>query len=407
MRRWTSILLPVLYILIFYCTPAWSAEPQLGAEAALIMDAANGQVLYEKNGNRSMYPASTTKILTAIIALEKTEPDDIVTVTREACLVDGSRIGLQEGERITMENLLYALMLESANDAAVAIADHIAGSVPEFAVMMNEKVKSLGASSSNFVNPNGLPNDEHFTTARDLAVISRYAMKNPEFRELVSTKSKVISRPTADRSKGPPQEHLWNLNKHLRLYEGATGIKTGYTTVAGECLVASAEREGRELIAVVLRSQGTDRFTDARTLLDYGFSQFEPKTLVETREKISSSEVKYGSGNVTLIAAQGFSYSFPVDGSENISRRVEMTDKLKAPIARGEKLGELVLSNNGAELGRVDLVAANPVGRKLTTRWELWIAVLAALLFAIILRARALARRRRAWRRVRAYSRLK
>lgn len=407
MRRWTSFLLPVIYILIFYCTPAWSAELQVGAEAALIMDAANGQVLYEKNSNRSMYPASTTKILTAIIALEKTRPDDVVTVPREACLVDGSRIGLQEGERITMENLLYALMLESANDAAVAIADHIAGSVPEFAVMMNEKAQSLGAKSSNFVNPNGLPNDEHFTTARDLAVISRYAMENPKFRELVGTKFKVISRPTADRSKGPPQEHLWNLNKHLRLYEGATGVKTGYTSVAGECLVASARREGRELIAVVLKSQGTDRFTEARILLDYGFSQFKSQTLVETKEKISNSEVKYGSGNVTLIASRGFSYSFPVDGSENITRRVEMSDKLKAPITRGEKLGELVFFNNGAELGRVDLVAANPVERKLTTRWEIWTALLVALLFIFILRARAMARRRRAWRRVRAYGKLK
>ncbi|MGB9802564.1 D-alanyl-D-alanine carboxypeptidase family protein [Desulfofundulus sp.] len=397
-RFWTTICCCVL-LLCFYPGVALAAsQPQTLAKAALLMDARNGQVLYQKSATLPMYPASTTKILTAIIALEHSRLDDVVTVPREATLVEGSSIGLQEGERLTMEDLLYALLLSSANDAAVAIADHVAGSVPAFAALMNQKARSIGARASNFQNPSGLPDPRHYTTAYDMALITRYAMQNPTFRAIVSTRFKQIHRPDADRSKGPPQEHLWNHNRLLSRYEGAIGVKTGYTVEAGQCLVAAAQRDGRELIAVVLNSQGSAVYSDVQALLDYGFSAFQTAELVKSGEVVASFSLPGGAGEVKAVAGNSFYFDFPVGGRLSFEREVVMYRNLRVPITAGQKVGELILTRpGGEELGRVELVSAGSVGAGVTRRWSTWI--LGMFVFLVSLRLRALMVRRRRWQR--------
>ena len=238
---WPRTFLMLLFCTLVLCPLPVHAEPELVGEAAALIDSRNEQLLFEKNSNKRMYPASTTKILTAIIALERGNLEDIVSIPRVACNIEGSAIGLQEEEKITLEDLLYALMLNSGNDTAVAIACHIGGSVEEFARMMNELAVRIGAENSNFKNPNGLPDPDHYTTARDMALIAHYAMQNPEFRKIVSTRSATIQRGVPD-----AQIYLENSNKLLWNYDGTIGIKTGYTNDARQCLVSAAARQDRK-----------------------------------------------------------------------------------------------------------------------------------------------------------------
>jgi len=359
-----------------------STAPCPAGEAVVLMDARNGQVLYQKNMHRRMYPASTTKILTAALALEKGDLDEVVAVPEEAARAGGSAIGLQAGEHLSLRDLLYALLLASANDAAVTVADHLAGSVESFAVLMNQEAKSLGALESHFTNPHGLPDPAHYTTAYDLALIARHAMQNPAFREIVKTRLKVISRPEADRSKGPPQEHLWNHNRLLERYRDATGVKTGYTVEAGQCLVAAAQREGRELIAVVLNSQGEAVYEDAKQVLDYGFNNFLPSLIVKKGERIASVEVAGGEpAKVDLFTGEDFWYDFPLGSAPNLTRRLQLAHKIQAPLAAGQKVGELVIYDQERKVGAVDLVAARAVERVPGRSWLYWLAGVALLVF--------------------------
>ncbi|HAG11952.1 MAG TPA: D-alanyl-D-alanine carboxypeptidase [Desulfotomaculum sp.] len=351
----------ILEIFLFPLTAAAVKEPDTTAEAVVLMDAGNGQVLYQKNMSRHMFPASTTKILTADVALEKGNLSDKVTVAREACLVDGSRIGLQEGEKLTLEDLLYALMMASANDAAESIAIHLSGSIEDFGDLMNVKAKSVGALDSNFNNPHGLTDPKHYTTAYDLALITRYAMQNPVFREIVGTRIKKISRPDADRSIGPPQEDLWNHNRLLSRYQGATGVKTGYTNESGQCLAAAAEKDGRELIAVLLNNQASTLYEDAGVLLDYGFDNFVSDLVVRDMEKVITIGVSRGVSKVDVYTGSSFYYNFQKGQKEQIKRSVELYNGIKAPLAAGQEVGHLVLTSGGQEVGKVKLFVKDPV----------------------------------------------
>lgn len=270
---------------ITICLGAWaqpsfadSAEPpnppNLSAEVAILIEAGSGVSLYEKNADRLMYPASITKIITAVVALQNSDLNEIVTVSKEARNEEGTRVYLAEGEQLTMERLLYALLLNSGNDAATAIAEHIDGSKEKFADRMNAFVKNrVGVNHTISKNPSGLPDPEHVTTARDMAKISQFAMQNETFRTIVSTK------------KMPWQGKEWqsslvNHNRLLGTYEGATGIKNGYTTEAGSTLVASAKRDGMELIGVVLKSANSKSlYEDMTRLLDYGFGRYRLKSV--------------------------------------------------------------------------------------------------------------------------------
>jgi len=386
------IFLAILFVFIVSNTSFAAAGPGVVGDAAIVIDSNNGQVLYEKNSRQHMYPASTTKILTAIIALEKGNLSDQVRISSNACNIEGSAIGLQEGERISMEDLLYALMLNSGNDTAVAIAEHVGGSVSGFVDLMNKKAAEIGAVDSHFNNPNGLPDSNHYSSAYDLAVIARYAMKNPEFRKIVATETRNIRRENPE-----AQTYLLNHNKMLWQYEGTIGIKTGYTDAAGQCLVAAANRQNRELIAVVLGSVGTSIWDDNRVLLDYGFFEFESVSVIDTAKYITDTSVKYGvSTSVPVVTGQSFTYDFSKDKPAEVRQEVRLKEQVSAPVVAGQKLGELVFFSGEREIGRVDLVSQQDVRKKWSVHWWQWLSlVLFILLWRSVNRFRSKYRRRR------------
>lgn len=385
-----------IFIILFATNPLPAAAgPELVGEAAILMDNRNGQVLFEKNPHLKIYPASTTKTLTAIIALESGMLDDQVTIPNDACNVEGSAIGLREGEKIPLEDLIYALMLNSGNDSAVAIAHHVGGSVDGFVQLMNKKAAELGAVNTHFNNPNGLPDPKHYSTAYDMALITRYAMQNPEFRKIVSTKVKTIRR---DDPKA--QSFLENHNRLLWQYDGAIGIKTGYTELARQCLISAADRQGRELIAVVMKSEGSNIWTDSKKLLDYGFNEFRSVSLTEAGKFVTDAPVRFGvSEMVPIQTSSSKAYSFPKDNQAEVSQQVVLKENVTAPVKAGEKLGEMIFFSGDQELGRVDLVAQQEVKRRLLSQWWPWfLLVLGLFVILSIIRYHNRARRRR-WER--------
>jgi D-alanyl-D-alanine carboxypeptidase (penicillin-binding protein 5/6) len=236
----------------------------LVARAALVMDLDNGRTLFAKNPDHRMYPASTTKVMTAILAIEQGRLDETVTIQTGDIEVEPSIIGLVPGERIALRDLVYGLLLSSGNDAARAIARHLGGSESRFAALMNAKALEIGCTATHFVNPHGLSDPEHYTTARDLGRIMRHAMQNPEFRKITAARRYTSVSSQATRT-------FRNKNRLLRLYQGTTGGKPGYTRAAQQTLVASARRSGRELVVVCLHSRGKALWSDAMRLFDLGF----------------------------------------------------------------------------------------------------------------------------------------
>lgn len=262
-------ILPLLSLIVFmWASVAWASvpTPEVEAEAAVLMVGNSKQVLFAQNPDGFMYPASTTKIMTLLTALESGDPKSIVTVSSRAAACEGSSLDLTGGDKLTLSNAMYGMMLVSGNDAAEAIAENVGGSIPKFVKMMNDNAEKIGAKNTHFSNPHGLPDPyNHFTTAYDLALIAEYAMQNPEFAKIVSTKEYNVSFLNGKKT------HVSNTNRLLKTYPGANGIKTGYTHDAGDCLVAGAKRGGVQLIVVILNSD--HRWSDATKLLDYGFAQ--------------------------------------------------------------------------------------------------------------------------------------
>lgn len=264
-RRVVPLFLVITFLWINIAFASQS-PPQVDAEAAVLMVANTKQVLFGKKPDGIMYPASTTKIMTLLTALEKGDPNSIVTVSPRAAACEGSSLELKSGNKLKLREAMYGMMLVSGNDAAEAIAENVAGSIPAFVDLMNAKAQQIGAVNTHFSNPHGLPDPfGHFTTAYDLALIAAYSMQKPEFVDIVSTKGYSVS--FLNRS----NIYVTNTNKLLKTYPGANGIKTGYTNDAGECLVAGAKRGGVQLIVVVLNSD--HRWDDATALLNYGFQQ--------------------------------------------------------------------------------------------------------------------------------------
>lgn len=262
----------VLAISVVWINIAFAAVtvPQVEAEAAVLMVANTKEVLFEKKAQDIMYPASTTKIMTLLTALEKGDPNSIVTVSASAASCDGSGLGLHSGDKLTLHEAMYGMMLVSGNDAAEAIAENVAGSIPAFVGMMNAKAEQLGTVKTHFSNPHGLPDPiNHFTTAYDLALMTAYGMQQPEFAKIVSLRDYDVHFLNGNNL------HVSNTNKLLKTYPGANGVKTGYTDAAGDCLVGAAKRDGVELIVVMLNDDY--RWDDAAKLLDYGFQQLALK----------------------------------------------------------------------------------------------------------------------------------
>lgn len=353
---WLSILCMMISMTAAFAAVAAPDADKLTAQAVILIEADTGKILYEKNAETRMYPASTTKIMTTILALEKGRLEDIITVSENAARTGGSSMELASHDRVALGDALYGVMMVSGNDAAVATAEHIAGSVDAFAVLMNEKAQKLGAVRTHFANSCGLPNPQHYTTAHDLSRIAAYAYQNPVFRQMIATKFKELSW----REKQKPIL-LENTNLLLGNYQGINGMKTGYTEAAGECLVASAERDGINLIAVVLHAAKDYRWYEAAALLDYGFDRVKMETLAKKENMNAYVRVQGGDAYRVQAYPSGDIQVPVVDGDKNnYSIKVE-TPAVEAPIAEGQVVGKVNVLYKGQMVEQVDLLAQKEV----------------------------------------------
>lgn len=337
-------------IFLFSIFPCQSKAVSTSATSAILMDADSGRVLYQQNADKQMLIASTTKIMTALVAIREGTLSDTVTVKREAALTEGSSMYLKEGEQLTLETLLYGLMLCSGNDAAVAVADHVGGSQEGFAQLMNETAQELGMTNTSFANPNGLDHEKHYSTARDMAVLACAAMKNETLVRIVSTRTITIGGRT-----------MTNHNKLLSYMDGCIGLKTGYTKAAGRTLVSCAEKNGQRLIAVTLQD-GND-WADHQALYEYGFAAYPANRLAVLGQPLKEVTVQGGlQSTVPLVAASSFFW--PVAEGETVKTQVELDAPLVAPVAAGTTVGQAVFTLNGAEIGRVELLCGENVAPK-------------------------------------------
>ena len=336
------------------------AMPRLMAHSAVLMEAKTGKVLYERDKNQRRYPASTTKIMTLIVALEHSRPNDVVTVGPRAVGAEGSSLNLMAGDKIPMNELLTAMMMRSGNDATIAVAEHVAGSMREFARMMTEKAHEIGAEDTNFVNSHGLPDDDHYTTAHDLAVITAYGFSVPGFADIMSRDRAVYSWYN-DSSK-----EIISENKLLWQYEGGNGGKTGYTSKAGRCVVSTAKRDGVQLIAVVLDSDFM--WTDAYSLLDYGFEKLEPLTILKKGEAAGTVEVDGSQkSSLRLLASRESVVGYEAGQKPKIEKKLDLPSSVSAPVKKGDVVGHMICYADGKAVDRVELIAAEDV--KYHTFW--------------------------------------
>lgn len=347
------IILLIAVSVLGYGRPLIAAENlYVSADAAILMDARTGQVLYAKNPFKKRPPASTTKVITALLAIESGRLSDLVRVSRKAAGTEGSSIYLSAGEALSLRDLLYGALLKSGNDACVAIAEHIAGSTQRFAVLMNTRALAMGALNTRFVNPHGLPDKNHYTTAYDLALIGRHALANRTFAEIVGTKDKVIDWPgkSWDRK-------LKNTNKLLWRYSWADGIKTGTTNAAGPCLISSASKDSRQLLAVVLDSD--DRWGDSIKMFEYGFNKYEYSQVAVAGADFGTYRVLNGTKEYVSVAfAKDHGILLPAGDQSVLEKKVLMEPYPMAPIKKGRVLGSVSYYVDEYPAGRVDLVAA-------------------------------------------------
>lgn len=358
----------------------WQDAPAVEGTSALLMDAGSGEILYEKNAYEQRTPASVTKMLTCLVVLETMELDQQVTVPA-GISVEGTNLAVKEGETFTVEQLLYGMMLYSANDMAEVLAVAAGGSIQNFCDMMNERARRCGAEGTNFTNPNGMnsPGQEnHKTTAYDLAVIAREAMKNEAFREIVSTVEYTIpatnlsearafrngNRCISDGQGTLPMSEYVVATGNFR-YEGAIGVKTGYTSTAGNCFCGFAQRDGTELIAVTLNAASHEsRFTDVMALWNYGFDKYYTYTIARSKEAFNEIPVKWGEkGEVKTTVKEDFDITLNKEyNSNSITTKVKVKEgALEAPIKKGDVVGTLVAYKEGEPVAKTELYALEGV----------------------------------------------
>ena len=351
-----KIILLFLLMIIGIQTISFADEVSLNSEAAILVEVSTGRIIYEKNSTKKLYPASTTKILTAILVIENCKLDDIVTVKESALnnIPNGYvTCNLQIGEQLSIKDLLYALMIPSANDAAYVLAEHVAGSVDNFSTMMNDKARELGCKTTHFVNPNGIHDDSHYSTAYDLYLLADYAMKNEIFRSLVATTEYTLPAtekyPNADRVLKTTNE-LLNENSRNYYYKNAIGIKTGYTSKAGNCLVAGATRDGLEFIAVVLNGGTTEqglnsRYVDSKKLFEYAYDNFTLTKIIEKGSVVQTLEVENGTKETKFLDLV-IDETITVVNNKKIDMNkvipeINLREVIEAPIAAGETMGTI------------------------------------------------------------------
>lgn len=355
----------IFILFIFTNTTVLAAtnnQPNIKSPAAILIDANTGQVLYEKNIDEQFYPASITKIMTAMLLLEEGDLDKVVEIGEDVPnLIEqgSSQIYLIPGEKLTRKQLLYALLVDSANDAAVSIAQDVSGSVENFAKRMNEKAEELGATNTHFVNPHGLHDDDHYVTARDMAIIAREAMKNSTFRDAVSTVRYIIPKTNKQDTR-----YLYNGNRLIKetsyknyFYEDAVGIKTGYTTVAKNTLVGGAHRNNLDLITVVLNANGTEVYEDTHELLNYGFANYTTQTAVKEGEVVEEITFENAKDSLPLLAGETLKFSTSKNNNSKIDSSIEIPKDLSLPIKKDEVVGTMHFSLKGQEIDSVPLIA--------------------------------------------------
>lgn len=358
----------------------WSDAPTIGGTSAILMDAKSGQILYEKNAHEQREPASVTKMLTCLVVLETMDLDQEVTVPAGISNA-GTNLAVKEGEVFTVEQLLYGLMLYSANDMAEVLAVAAGGSIPNFCDMMNERAGRCGADETNFTNPNGMNNpgqENHKTTAYDLAIIAREAMKNEDFRKIVGTVEYTIpatnlsearafrngNRCLSDGEGTQPMSDYAVATGNFR-YEGTLGVKTGYTSTAGNCFCGIAQRDDTELIAVTMNSTSLEtRFTDVMNLWDYGFGKYYTYTVAKSKEAFSEILVKQGEkGEVQVTVKEDFGIVLNKDyNSDSITTKIKVKEgELRAPIKKGDIVGTLVAYKEGDPVAKTELYAMESI----------------------------------------------
>jgi serine-type D-Ala-D-Ala carboxypeptidase (penicillin-binding protein 5/6) len=360
--------------------PQAAPAPQAGKEpvtikspSAILIEARSGRVLYQKNAHERRNPASVTKIMTLIVTFDairdgKVKPEDKVTISDEAAKQVGTIIFADTGETFALADLVQSVAVGSANDAAVAVAEHVSGSVEAFVQAMNAKAKELGMHDTQFQNPTGLSAEGHFTSAYDIAQMSRYAANNyPELIKLTSIYGADLQVPWR---KNGPTFRLWNNNKLLTWYPGADGLKTGWTEAAGYCLAATAVKDGVRMISVIMGAETWKvRNAEAARLMDYGFSNYTAVELAPKGKAIGLVSVSRGKlGHVEAVPQMTFAVSVAKGEQAKVKTEVKLNKRVEAPVTAGQVLGEMIATMDGKEIGRVHLVAKVAVPR--ANLWE-------------------------------------
>ena len=361
LKRLFAVLLAVVIIGASAVSASALGEGDISAPAAVLMDADTGKILYEKNAHEQRACASITKVMTLTLVMEavdsgKIHMDDVVTASAHAASMGGSDIWLEEGEQMTVDDMIKATAVASANDAAVALAEFICGTEDDFVAAMNEKANALGMDDTTFMNCNGLDEEGHITSAYDVALMSRELIKHEKIFDYTNI--------WLDNLRGG-ETQIVNTNKLLRSYDGITGLKTGTTGEAGACISATAERNGLSLIGVVLGADsGKERFRDAATLLDYGFANFESKEL-GLEEELAPIMVEGGMEDEVSISCEGVTgLTVPKGEGKGITQTVDIPESLTAPVRKGDIVGRVVFTLNGEELASFDVTANDDVEEK-------------------------------------------
>ena len=358
MKRMTLLLL----LFLLSVTTVFGAEPEVAAQGAALIDGKTGRLLWGQNADEPMAMASTTKIMTAILVLENCEMDEVVTVSKNAARQPEVHMELKEGERWKVGDLLSVMMLRSYNDAAVALAEHISGSVEAFCEKMTEKAKTIGAKDTVFGSPNGLDSHlterQHHATAYDMALIAAYALRNEDFREIIS-----LPEITVADAEGIHNRTVTNADRFLREYSGAIGVKTGYTNRAGHCFVGAAEQEDVLLVSAVLGSGWGDtgkqkKWTDTKVLMDYGFSDFRNYEVLKQGDVFGEVKIiDSPMGQVETVLAEGYTALFSAEEKENLRLEADLPHERKAPVKKGEKLGTAILYLENEKIAEIVLQA--------------------------------------------------
>lgn len=329
--------------------PPGDLLPNVTATSAIVMEASTGHVIYSREPNKRMFPASTTKMVTLIMALENGKPEEIVTVGQNAFGVEGSTLFLETGDKIPLKELLCGMIMHSGNDAAVAVAEHVDGDIKTFARNMTKRAHELGATGTNFTNPHGLPDTNHYTTAHDLALLAAHGYSLENFEEIVSLKEKTFQWVH------DPAKLLRSENQMLWIYRGGNGVKTGYTDAAGRCLVSAAKRDGIQLVAVVLDSYFM--WNDSIALLDYGFANVSSEKIIDGGKVVKTLPVVSGHKKTIPIKTADDIVVPIFKNSDDYEIKYDLPNFLSAPIKKGETVGQVRVMLDGKEVASTDLIA--------------------------------------------------